>query len=280
MRSDRHRVARLVEVAWRAAGLSVVLALLRLQDVSPSRDGLTSAGAAEALAARSSQVPKAQRPVGDLRPSGSVRSPATGQTLWLERHLWPDRGMVTCPVSGWWPVALGGQVRTSDGSMYAAELAGDHLSAVVPGGAGRGELYIHDVLDGKLEWSDVTPGGDGICRELAVATWRTGVRGRVLGDPVEGAQVDGCGGYAEIDDGAFFISVKAPAECEIRVLAFVGDGVMEGDPVRVSTIVGSDAEADLKYPTLADYRPLTAEEKFLRAQIRAVLDYAKERNGE
>lgn len=192
----------------------------------------------------------------------------------------PGSGLVTCQVDSAPPGIQFGSVVLADSERLSASLLGGELHAYVPAGDGTASFEFDERVAGTISWRGLEAGGEVHCvLDGPVSVW-TGVHGRVVGTPIEGAYVFGCGSHATIDDAEFFLTVAAPVGCELQVMSVSETHVAEGVPVEVVLSPGADAEVVLSYPSEADRRLLTEEElqsrREMRERIEAILSMVDE----
>lgn len=189
-------------------------------------------------------------------------------------------GTVTCDIN---PLGrdsaadLGSVTPNGTKARSEARLYQGRLVADVPAGSGSA-TYRLGTGTGEFTWEDLPEGGAVACSGFT-ARWKTGVSGRVVGQPLPNAYVGGCGGQVAlsgIENETIHFEVDAPLDCELRV--WVGDGDREayGPTVPVRTELGRDTLVTLEMPKPEDFRQLTAEElanrRRIDAQIAAIHD--------
>lgn len=132
----------------------------------------------------------------------------------------------------------------------------DRLVAKVPPGSGTGTFDFYGEMDGTFTWADAAAGTTSGCSDLVVLHERTGVYGTVLGTPLPGVYVIGCGGFGEITNNEFFMEVIAPADCSLKVVSVLADRSAQGPSTPVHSELGLDAQVVLRYPQETDYVPI------------------------
>lgn len=101
----------------------------------------------------------------------------------------------------------------------------------------------------------------------SVDTLFTGLYGRLEGQSFPNARVTGCGSDVVIDGEEFFMTVQAPRECNVWVVAVTETEIAEGPAVTVRTIPGADSEVVLAYPPVSAFRPFSPELREQRRQF-------------
>ena len=112
--------------------------------------------------------------------------------------------------------------------------------AELPEGSGTSECVFAEIVRGHIAWQDGPEGGARSCTITSIDGWATGIRGRVAGEVVPHSDVQGCRSYATIEDGEFFMTIFAPADCSLRVESWEPERKGEGAAVAVHPEVGRD----------------------------------------
>lgn len=172
----------------------------------------------------------------------------------------PSAAIVTCNVGLSSDGLVTGVVAFADGAVERAVLIDKRVVVQVPAHAGSGQYSFQDLGRGVIYWDDVAPGGAVGCTGTSENMASTGLYGTVLGVPVADAYVMGCGAAADIEAGTFFMHVDAPVDCSVWVRVVDGERVGDGPKVRLRTNVGEDLDVVLQYPSIENYRTLSAEE--------------------
>lgn len=167
-------------------------------------------------------------------------------------------GLVSCDLDIDSAGILTGSIKSDDRFDGVAMLVGRRLLAKVPAGSGSARFEF-DVARGYIEWDGLVEGESGVCTTGTVDTLFTGLYGRLEGQQFQHARVTGCGGDVAVDGDEFFMSVRAPLDCDVWVVVMTETEIANGPRVTVHTNPDEDSEVVLMYPKTSDLEPFPPE---------------------